>query len=67
MNLWEIIYLIEYICWILAAVAVSYPLYSRWLHYANGIPLSGSPEKRRFAIIFPAYRKTGHRSVIARF
>ena len=58
MNLWEIIYLIEYICWILAAVAVSYPLIftlasfrKRVFHYPE------ARKKRRFAIIFPAYRE----------
>lgn len=58
MSLLEYIYLIEYICWILAAIAVSYPLIftlaslrKRELRYPE------ARKKRRFAVIFPAYKE----------
>lgn len=54
----EIVYLIEYICWILAALAVAYPLIytlasliKRKVHYPE------ARRKRRFAVLFPAYKE----------
>lgn len=58
MSLLEFVYLIEYICWILAALAVAYPLvftlaslWKRQLRYPE------ARKQRRFAILFPAYKE----------
>ena len=58
MNLQEILYLIEYICWLLACIAVAYPL----IYYiaSLGTKKSHYPKARkqhRFAILFPAYKE----------
>lgn len=57
-DFWEILYLLEYICWILAALAVAYPLVfslaslgQRTFQYPPARTL------RRFAVIFPAYKE----------
>lgn len=54
----EILYLFEYICWILAALAVTYPLIfslaslgTRKFRYPTARKL------RRFAVLFPAYKE----------
>lgn len=58
MNISEILYFIEYICWILAAIAVAYPLLftlaslpKRKLHYPQ------ARKQNRFAVLFPAYKE----------
>lgn len=58
MNLSEIFYLIEYICWILAAIAVTYPFV---FTIASLFPQkAGYPETKkqhRFVVLFPAYKE----------
>lgn len=58
MDIKEFFYLLEYIFWILAALAVTYPLVfslaslgTRRLDYPN------ARKQRRFAILFPAYKE----------
>ena len=58
MNIQEVLYIFEYICWILASIAVAYPLiYSlaslgtRKSYY----PIANKQHK--FAILFPAYKE----------
>lgn len=58
MNLSEIFYLIEYICWILAAIAVTYPLVFTIASLFP--PKAGYPETKkqhRFVVLFPAYKE----------
>lgn len=58
MNLQEILYLIEYICWLLACIAVAYPLI--YSIASLGTKKSHYPKARkqhRFAILFPAYKE----------
>lgn len=57
-NLLEILYFFEYLCWILAALAVAYPLLfsvvsigKRKFRYPQAKRL------RRFAVLFPAYKE----------
>lgn len=58
MNIQELLYLFEYICWILASLAVVYPLiYSL---ASLGTRKSSYPKastQHRFAILFPAYKE----------
>lgn len=58
MNILEILYIFEYICWILASIAVAYPLiYSL---ASLGTRKSYYPPARkhhRFAVLFPAYKE----------
>lgn len=58
MNLSEVFYFIEYICWILAAIAVTYPFV---FTIASLFPQkAGYPETKkqhRFVVLFPAYKE----------
>lgn len=58
MNFLEIFYFIEYVCWILTALAVAYPLLfslaslgKRHLHYPE------TKVRKKFVILFPAYKE----------
>lgn len=58
MNLSEVFYFVEYICWILAAIAVTYPFV---FTIASLFPQkAGYPETKkqhRFVVLFPAYKE----------
>lgn len=58
MNLTEFLYLAEYVLWILAALAVAYPLVftlaSLWKREFRYPP---ARKQRRFAVLFPAYKE----------
>lgn len=57
-NFREILYLFEYICWILAALAVSYPLlFSLASLGKRKFRYPPARKLRRFAVLFPAYRE----------
>lgn len=58
MNFLELFYFIEYVCWILTALAVAYPLLfslaslgKRHLHYP------ATKVRKKFVILFPAYKE----------
>ena len=58
MNIQEVLYIFEYICWILASVAVAYPLI--YALASLGTRKSYYPtanKQHKFAILFPAYKE----------
>lgn len=58
MNIQEILYLFEYICWILASIAVAYPLiYSLASLGTRKSYYPRAKKQHRFAILFPAYKE----------
>lgn len=58
MNVSEIIYLIEYIGWLLAALAVAYPLLFTLASLGRrDVRYPEADKQRRFAILFPAYKE----------
>lgn len=58
MDILEIVYFIEYICWILAAIAVAYPLiYTLASLIKRDMRYPEARKKRRFVILFPAYKE----------
>lgn len=58
MNVAEILYFLEYICWILAVLAVLYPLlFTLASLIKRDIRYPEARKKRRFAILFPAYKE----------
>lgn len=58
MNFQEILYLFEYICWILASIAVTYPLiYSIASLGTKKSYYHAAKKQHRFAILFPAYKE----------
>ena len=58
MNILEIIYILEYICWILASVAVAYPLiYSLASLGTRKSYYPTANKQHKFAILFPAYKE----------
>lgn len=58
MNIQEILYLLEYICWILASVAVAYPLiYSLASLGTRKSYYPQAKKQHQFAILFPAYKE----------
>ena len=57
-NFREILYLFEYICWILAALAVTYPLiFSLASLGTRKFRYPPARKLRRFAVLFPAYKE----------
>lgn len=58
MNIKEIFYLLEYICWIVTTLIVAYPLfYTIASLIRRDIRYSEAKKKRRFVILFPAYKE----------
>lgn len=58
MNLSEVFYLIEYILWILAAIAVSYPFVFTFASlFKRNSRYPAVRKQHRFAILFPAYKE----------
>lgn len=58
MNISEIFYFIEYIGWILATLAVAYPLlFTLAALWKRDIYYPEAQKKRRFAVLFPAYKE----------
>ena len=57
MNIQEALYIFEYICWILASVAVAYPLiYSLASLGTRKSYYPTANKQHKFAILFPAYK-----------
>lgn len=58
MNIQEVIYILEYICWILASIAVAYPLiYSLASLGTRKSYYPPANKRHRFAVLFPAYKE----------
>lgn len=58
MNIQEALYILEYICWILASVAVAYPLiYSLASLGTRKSYYPPANKQHRFAVLFPAYKE----------
>jgi hypothetical protein len=58
MNILEILYILEYICWILASIAVAYPLiYSLASLGTRKSYYPPARKRHRFAVLFPAYKE----------
>ena len=58
MNIQEVLYIFEYICWILASIAVAYPLiYSLASLGTRKSYYSTANKQHKFAILFPAYKE----------
>ena len=58
MNIQEALYILEYICWILASVAVAYPLiYSLASLGTRKSYYPTANKQHKFAILFPAYKE----------
>ena len=58
MNIQEALYIFEYICWILASVAVAYPLiYSLASLGTRKSYYPTANKQHKFAILFPAYKE----------
>ena len=58
MNIQEVLYLFEYICWILASIAVAYPLiYSLASLGTRKSYYPTANKQHKFAILFPAYKE----------
>lgn len=58
MDYIEIFYLLEYLAWIMAAIAVAYPLiFSLAALYPKKFRYSKAKKLRRFVILFPAYQE----------
>ena len=58
MNIQEVLYIFEYICWILASVAVAYPLIYSLASLGTRKSYSPTANKQhKFAILFPAYKE----------
>ncbi|WP_418233548.1 glycosyltransferase [Butyricimonas virosa] len=58
MNIQEVLYIFEYICWILASVAVAYPLiYSLASLGTRKSYYPTANKQHKFAILFPAYKE----------
>lgn len=58
MNFSEFLYFIEYICWILAALAVAYPaVFTLASLIKRNINYPQARKQHRFAILFPAYKE----------
>ncbi len=58
MNIQEALYIFEYICWILASVAVAYPLIYSLASLGTRKSYSPTANKQhKFAILFPAYKE----------
>ena len=58
MNIQEVLYIFEYICWILASIAVAYPLiYSLASLGTRKSYYPTANKQHKFAILFPAYQE----------
>lgn len=58
MNIREIFYFIEYICWIITALIVAYPLvYTIASLIRRDVRYPEAKKKRRFVVLFPAYKE----------
>lgn len=58
MNIQELLYLFEYICWVLASLAVAYPLiYSLASLGTRKSSYPQASKQYRFAVLFPAYKE----------
>ena len=58
MNIQEVLYIFEYICWILASIAVTYPLiYSLASLGTRKSYYPTANKQHKFAILFPAYKE----------
>ena len=58
MNIREIFYLIEYICWIITALIVAYPLfYTLASLIRRDVCYPEARKKKRFVILIPAYKE----------
>ena len=58
MNIQEALYIFEYICWILASIAVAYPLiYSLASLGTRKSYYPTANKQHKFAILFPAYKE----------
>ena len=58
MNIQEVLYIFEYICWILASIAVAYPLiYSLASLGTRKSYYPTANKQHKFAILFPAYKE----------
>ena len=58
MNIREIFYLIEYICWIITTLIVAYPLiYTLASLIRKDARYPEARKKRRFIVLFPAYKE----------
>ena len=58
MNIKEVLYIFEYICWILASIAVAYPLiYSLASLGTRKSYYPTANKQHKFAILFPAYKE----------
>lgn len=58
MNIQEILYIFEYICWILASIAVAYPLiYSLASLGTRKSYYPTANKQHKFTILFPAYKE----------
>ena len=58
MNILEIIYILEYTCWVLASIAVAYPLiYSLASLGTRKSYYPTAKKQHKFAILFPAYKE----------
>lgn len=58
MIITEVLYLLEYICWILAGIAVVYPLiYSIASLGTRKLNYPTAKKQHRFAVLFPAYKE----------
>ena len=58
MNIQEVLYIFEYICWILASIAVAYPLiYSLASLGTRKSCYPTANKQHKFAILFPAYKE----------
>ena len=58
MNIQEVLYIFEYICWILASIAVAYPLiYSLASLGTRKSYYPTDNKQHKFAILFPAYKE----------
>ena len=58
MNILEIIYILEYTCWVLASIAVAYPLiYSLASLGTRKSYYPTAKKQHKFAILFPTYKE----------
>ena len=58
MNIQEALYLFEYVCWILASVAVAYPLiYSLASLGTRKSYYPTAHKQHKFVVLFPAYKE----------
>lgn len=58
MNIREIFYLIEYICWVITALIVAYPLFYTLVSlFRRDVRYPTAKKKNRFIILFPAYKE----------